>query len=144
MGLTMGEDGEWIAEANGLAQPEHPDCIHSYLPEEKYCQYKWTDEEYASLAEMYPPAGTLLHSDGTIMDNVYQPLGVALRSQVTHRCIISLMLYKLKRATRLGYSHALGVYVLLYQLPDEYLPLYIEDKQKDVRIIAQWRLQHVT
>jgi len=143
MGLTMGADGEWVTDERGLAQPEHPDYIFSYLPEEKYCQYKWTDEEYASLAKMYPPAGQLLTPDGALMDDVYQPLGVILRKFVTHKTIISLILYKLKRATRLGYGHALGIYVLLYQLPPEYLPLYIEG-EKDIQLIAQWRLQHAT
>jgi len=142
MGLTKGKDGEWVATANGLIYPEHPEMPLCYEVNIKYCQYKWTDNEYHILENSLPGGNTLLSPSCEPLPDKYQDLRWKIRKFNTHTKIIACLKRDRDCATHYGGTIAQAIFVLLYQIPPEYLPLFINDKEKEIAAIAQWRLQY--
>lgn len=139
MGLTMGEE-RWVAKPNGLILPQFPGLTFSYAAEIKYCQYKWTDEQYAKLASMLPGGFTLVMTNGKALADWYQDLKWIISRYKTHEKIIPVLESQIKKST--SYGEPKSVFVLMYQMSPEYLPLHINTGIKECEIIVQWRFQH--
>lgn len=137
--------GEWVTDKKGLLPLHPPDLFFSYITETKFCQYVWTDEQYATLANMLkieesvnPDEYGYIHA----LSDKIQPLAWILYHYKEHSAILSVIEHRRINATSFGIREAQGVFVLLYQLEPKLLPLFLNNENNHIRIIAEWRLKY--
>ena len=145
-------NGEWNTDEKGLLAGHPPDLVFSYITEAKFCQYVWTDKQYAALAEMLKAEESVNPDEyGYIyrLSDKIQSLAWILHHYKKHSAILPIIEHRRIIATSYGKAETQGVFVLLYQLEPKLLPLFLDDRYLsflnrtiNIRIIAEWRLKH--
>jgi hypothetical protein len=136
--------------------------LEGYSPEE-YLGYEitenfstcrvWTKDDYMDFSRMASEdqKGWLLYASGDPLRLVYQPLSIVIvQLFYDHDLIVRFMKKSLEEATNIGYGQIKMSFTLLFQMPDEFLPMFINHKDKintnhstEINDIVRWRLSRV-